>query len=180
MAMRDYCDIDDILAGQERVPCVLQVDLDGLGSSGSGTASKVHRNARWALPYWMADQLDEEDYVNMEVSPLFAKRATRMYAASPESIQLRAICQYYYQFGMQLGNVVPDIPLVLRNMYMRRILRVAHVAQQGHNVETLDFVQGLDKMELRMLKLCQQEQSAAADWQQNKAYTLKKASAISP
>ena len=66
----------------------------------------------------MADRLDEEDYVNMEVSPLFAKRATRMYAASPESIQLRAICQYYYQFGMQLGNVVPDISLVLRNTFI--------------------------------------------------------------
>ncbi|KAJ1765226.1 hypothetical protein IW140_006467, partial [Coemansia sp. RSA 1813] len=78
-----------------------------------------------------------------------------------------------------LGNVVPEISLVLRNMYMRRIQRVAHVAQQGHNVEALEFVQGLDKAEQRMLKLCQQEQSAAAEWQQNKAYTLKKASAIS-
>ncbi|KAI9504060.1 DNA replication protein [Coemansia spiralis] len=179
MAKRSYYDIDDILAGQERVPCVLRVDLDGLGSAGSGAASKVHRDARWALPYWMADRLNEEDYVDMEVSPVFSKRANRMYAASPESIQLRAICQHFYQFGLQLGDVVPEIPHVLRSMYMQRIQRVARTAQQGHNVEALDFVQGLDKTEARMLKLCQQAESAVADWQQSKAHTLKKASVVS-
>ncbi|KAJ1902148.1 DNA replication protein [Kickxella alabastrina] len=179
MAKRSYYDIDDILAGQERVPCFLRTDLDGLGSAGSGGgSSKVHRNTRWTLPYWMADRLNEEDYLDMEVSPIFAKRANRMYAASPESMQLRAICQHYYQFGLQLGEMVPEIPHVLYNMYMTRIRKVARIAQQGHNVEALDFVQSLDKMEARMLRLCQQAQGAIIAWQQNRAYALKRAAVI--
>ncbi|KAJ1998650.1 DNA replication protein [Coemansia thaxteri] len=175
MARRSYYDIDDILAGQERVPCVLRVDLDGLGSAGSGGTSKVHRNARWALPYWMADRLNEEDYVDMEVSPVFSKRANRMYTASPESMQLRAICQYFYLFGLQLGDMVPDIPQLLRNMFMQRIIKVARIAQQGQNVEALDFAQSLDKTEARMLKLCQQAQSSISEWHKNNAYALKRA-----
>ncbi|KAJ1965581.1 DNA replication protein [Dipsacomyces acuminosporus] len=177
MARRNYYDIDDILAGQECVPCVLRVDLDGLGSSGSGT-SKVHRNSRWALPYWIADRMNEEDYVDMEVSPVFSKRATRMYAASPESTQLRAICQHFYKFGFQLGDMVPEIPHILRSMYMQRIQRIARIAQQGQNVEGLDFVQSLDKTETRMLALCQQSEATTSSWHQGKAYALKKASAI--
>ncbi|KAJ2898803.1 DNA replication protein [Coemansia aciculifera] len=179
MARRNYYDIDDILAGQERVPCVLRADLDGLGSAGSGGGtSKVQRNARWGLPYWMADRLNEEDYVDMEVSPVFSKRASRMYAASPESMQLRAICQHFYQFGLQLGDMVPEIPHVLRNMYVQRVYKVARIAQQGQNVEALDFVQSLDKTEARMLKLCQQAQSAISLWHKNQAYALKRAAVV--
>ncbi|KAJ1835821.1 DNA replication protein [Coemansia sp. RSA 2711] len=178
MSRPSYYDIDDILAVQERVPCVLQVDLDGLGSSGSGGLSKVHRNSRWALPFWMADRLNEEDYVNMEVSPMFSKQANRMYAASPESIQLRAITQHFYQFGLHLGDLVPDVPQILRNMYMQRLQKIAQISQQGQNVEALDFVQSLDKSEARLLKLCQQSQSAMVEWQQSKAYTLQKAPAL--
>ncbi|KAJ2135568.1 DNA replication protein [Coemansia sp. RSA 678] len=175
MSGASYYDIDDILAVQERVPCVLQVDLDGLGSSGSGGTSKVHRNSRQTLPFWMADRLNEEDYVNMEVSPMFSKQANRMYAASPESIQLRAITQHYYQFGLHVGDLIPEVPQVLRNMYMQRLQKIAQISQQGQNVESLDFVQSLDKSEAHMLKLCQNSQRAMAEWQQNKAYTLKKA-----
>ncbi|KAJ2825252.1 DNA replication protein [Coemansia erecta] len=178
MSRANYYDIDDILAVQERVPCVLQVDLDGLGSSGSGGASKVHRNSRWTLPFWMADRLNEEDYVNMEVSPMFSKQANRMYAASPESIQLRAITQHYYQFGLHLADLVPEVPQVLRNMYMQRVQKIAKISQQGQNIEAMDFVQSLDKTEAQMLKLCQQSQRSMAEWQQNKAYTLKKAPAL--
>ncbi|KAJ1731314.1 DNA replication protein [Coemansia biformis] len=178
MAGAGYYDIDDILAVQERVPCVLRVDLDGLGSAGSGGSSKVHRNSRWALPLWMADRLNEEDYVDMGVSPVFSKRANRMYVASPESIQLRAVSQHFYQFGLHLGDLVPDIPHVLRDMYMQRVQRIARIAQQGHNVESLDFVQSLDKTEANMLRLCQQAQGSIADWQQNKAYTLGRAPTI--
>ncbi|KAI8326194.1 GINS complex, Psf3 component [Martensiomyces pterosporus] len=177
MARRSYYDIDDILSGQERVPCVLRVDLDGLGSAGSGT-SKVHRNVRWALPYWMADRMNEEDYVDMEAPPVFSKRATRMYAASPVSMQLRAICQYYYKFGLQLGDMVPEIPHVLRNMYMERVQMIARVSQQGQNVEGLDFVHSLDKTESQMLALCQQAGGAISSWHQGKAYALRKASVI--
>ncbi|KAJ2727119.1 DNA replication protein [Coemansia sp. Benny D115] len=178
MAKRSYYDIDDILAGQERVPCFLRVDLDGLGSEGSGGSSKVLRNSRWTLPYWIADRLNEEDYLDMEVSPVFAKRANRMYAASPESMQLRAICQHYYQFGLQLGEMVPEIPQVLHNMYMTRIQKVARIAQQGNNIEALDFVQSLDRMEERMLRLCQHSQGAIANWQQGRAYALRKSALI--
>lgn len=173
----NYYDIDDILAGQERVPCVLRTDLDGIGSSDS--TSKVHRNARWALPYWMADRLNEEDYVDMEAPIVFSKKANRIYAASPESIQLRAICQYYYQLGLQLGDMVVEIPQVLRNMYMRRLVKIAQIARQHHqNADSLDFVQTLDKTETRMLRLCQRSQSAITDWQQGNAYTLKKAPVV--
>ncbi|KAJ2766865.1 hypothetical protein IWQ56_003548 [Coemansia nantahalensis] len=177
-AVKVYYDIDDILAAQERVPCVLRVDLDGLGSAGSGGSSKVHRNARWALPLWMADQLNEEDCVDMGVSPVFSKRANRMYAASPESIQLRAVSQHYYQFGLLLGDLVPEIPGVLRNMYMQRVQRIARVAQQGHSLETLDFAQSLDKTEAAMLRVCQQAQGAITDWHQGKVYALRRALAI--
>ncbi|KAJ2777211.1 hypothetical protein H4R18_005266 [Coemansia javaensis] len=173
-----YYDIDDILAAQERVPCVLQVDLDGLGSAGSGGASKVHRNARWALPLWMADGLNEEDFVAMEAPPVFSRRAARMYAASPESIQLRAVSQHFYQLGLQLGDMVPDVPHVLRSMYTQRVQRIARIAQQGHNVETLDFVQSLDRTEAELLRLCQRAQGAIAAWQQGRAYALRRAPAI--
>ncbi|KAJ1645982.1 DNA replication protein [Coemansia asiatica] len=178
MAKRNYYDIDDILAGQERVPCFLRTDLDGLGSAGSGGSSKVHRNTRWTLPYWMADRLNEEDYLDMQVSPVFSKQANRMYAASPESMQLRAICQHYYQFGLQLGEMVPDIPRVLYDMYMTRIQKIARIAQQGSNVEAMDFVQSLDRTEEHMLRLCQQSQNAITNWLQNKAYALRKAPVI--
>ncbi|KAJ2082440.1 DNA replication protein [Coemansia sp. RSA 988] len=178
MSKASYYDIDDILAVQERVPCVLQVDLDGLGSASGGGASKVYRNSRWTLPFWMADRLNEEDYVDMEVSPLFSKQANRMYAASPESVQLRSISQHYYQFGLQMGDLVPEIPNVLRNMYMQRVQKIARIAQRGQNIEAFDFVQSLDRTETRLLKLCQQAQGAIPEWQQNKAYVLTKASAI--
>ncbi|KAJ2676870.1 hypothetical protein IWW42_000208 [Coemansia sp. RSA 1085] len=175
MSKPSYYDIDDILAVQERVPCVLQVDLDGLGSAGSGGSSKVHRNSRWALPFWMADRLNEEDYVNMEVSPMFSKQANRMYAASPVSVQLRAISQHYYQFGLHLGDLVPEVPQVLQNMYMQRLQKIAQISQQGGNIETLDFVQSLDKTESRMLKLCQQSKSSMTDGIGGMHFALKQA-----
>ncbi|KAJ2159901.1 hypothetical protein GGF46_002683 [Coemansia sp. RSA 552] len=178
MSQPSYYDIDDILAVQERVPCVLHADLDGLGSAGSGGASKVQRNSRWALPFWMADRLNEEDVVDMDISPIFSKRANRMYAASPESMQLREISQHFYQFGLHLGDLVPEVPQVLRNMYMQRIQRIARIAQQGGNVDTLDFVQSLDKTEARMLDLCRQAQGAIVEWQRGHAYALKKAPAL--
>ncbi|KAJ2842422.1 hypothetical protein IWW36_005914, partial [Coemansia brasiliensis] len=82
-------------------------------------------------------------------------------------------------FGLHLGDLVPEVPQVLQNMYMQRLQKIAQISQQGSNVETLDFVQSLDKTETRMLKLCQQSQNAMTEWQQNKVYFLKKAPAIS-
>ncbi|KAJ2787104.1 DNA replication protein [Coemansia interrupta] len=178
MSKRNYYDIDDILASQERVPCFLRTDLDGLGSSGGGGSSKVHRNSRWSLPFWMADRLNDEDYLDMQVSLVFSKQSNRMYAASPESVDLRNICQNYYQFGLQLSEVAPEVPHVLHNMYMTRIQKIARVAQQGNNVETLDFVQSLDKMEEDILRVCQHAQGAITAWHQNKAYALQKAPVI--
>ncbi|KAJ1945243.1 DNA replication protein [Linderina macrospora] len=174
MAQRDYYDIDDILAGQERVPCLLRVDLDGLGTAGSGT-SKVQRNQRWALPYWMGERLDTEGFIEMSTPAVFSKRANRMYAASATSMQLRAVSPHYYKFGLQLADIVPGLPAVLRSMYMERVQKIAQISQQGQNVEGLEFVQSLDRTETLVLQKCQAAQGAIAEWQHGAAYKLNKA-----
>ncbi|KAJ1674090.1 hypothetical protein EV182_003986 [Spiromyces aspiralis] len=98
---QDYFDIDDILAqsqasdlthlelcATQRVPCIFNIDVDGVGGSGDMQDSMIRRNTRLALPFWIADKFNEEYVPTGAISPVMAAAAIRprLVAASNNSL----------------------------------------------------------------------------------------------
>ncbi|KAJ1919146.1 DNA replication protein [Mycoemilia scoparia] len=148
----NYFDIDDIMAQTQRVPCIFNIDVDGLGTDSMSESTTVSRNTRLALPFWMADKLNEEEVVDMEAPKAFSKRAKRMFGASSVHVDMHNLCPYFYKLGGKIAEMDPELPDVLGGVFMERIQMLADAAQRSHAQDVADFVSQLDETE----KKCKQ------------------------
>ncbi|PVU93212.1 hypothetical protein BB561_003403 [Smittium simulii] len=136
MAKRDYYDIDDILAVQQRVPCNIKQDIIGLSYNYNLEPSVNKANSKITLPFWIADALDAEEYVEMNIPVAFSKHTQRKLLAST-NLNLNALCPYFYKLGERFAELSPNLADFLSHVYLQRLELISNQAQHDSSSEFL-------------------------------------------
>jgi GINS complex subunit 3 len=129
-----FLSIDDILAEEERVPCVFLTTARRLGhldpTSGSGVRSlrrfhfrlrfpgsvavfhtllffpqDIEEESRIELPLWMAETLADHQYVVVQLPRNFSAKVREAMLANPENVRLRERSPYFYEAGLRLSSL---------------------------------------------------------------------------
>ena len=109
--MEDYYDIDQILATEERVPVTFNCNAQGLGYLVHGVEEDLAEGTKLEMPFWLADALVKQNSgiqqnsggVSIKMPKYFSQKYRNYLKANPTSVDLRSVCQVYYQLGMKLS-----------------------------------------------------------------------------
>lgn len=106
----DYWSIDDILAGQERVPCKVEQPLYRLGYLGSNDQQHLLQNTKLELPIWLAKGLcsKRRRIVSVSFSKPYKEPTRTALAADANSINLHRNGPYFFSVGVKLLSF--DLP----------------------------------------------------------------------
>ena len=101
----DYFSIDDILASQEKVPCLLELPLIRLGYLDPTSESEhIARGSKLDFPIWLASALKNQRTPVVSVDlPKYYKDAYReILAADAQVVDLHKLGPYFYSVGCKL------------------------------------------------------------------------------
>lgn len=103
-----YFDVDEILAGDERVKCTFQTEAVNCAFlDPSCRGDHLPEGTSVELPLWLAHPLAQQNaLVKLEVPPFLDARFRRMLKAGPSSVNLREFSPYVFQVGRQLAPLV--------------------------------------------------------------------------
>ena len=129
----DYWSVEDILAGQERVPCKVEQPLYRLGflSSSSGEPH-LPPDTKLELPIWLARTLctRRRKIVSVSYPKVYRDVMRTALSADPTVINLHRNGPYYYSFGVKLLTF--DLPE--RGELSQCLLEVkSNIQTPGHN-----------------------------------------------
>ncbi|PVU96680.1 hypothetical protein BB559_002287 [Furculomyces boomerangus] len=172
MASRDYFDIDDILAVHQRVPCYLKNDVVGLTYNYDLIPSINKKGSKLSLPFWIADTLDAEEFVDLDVPPAFSKKVQRRLLASSTNVNLAAICPYYYKLGQRLSELSPGLVDFLSHVYLQRLVLISEQSQYENSTSSAEFLTQLESHEKSLFLDCLKSRKDYNRWQRGEEKTI--------
>jgi len=114
-----YLDIDQLLAEEERIPCIFSVDAHSLGSLDSTLQSDdLPAHSKVDLPLWLAHPMTEKNMVEIEIPKHFGSRMRDAIMAGPTAVNLKEFSYYFFDVGIKICRMTKDNDLL-------RTLRVA-------------------------------------------------------
>lgn len=127
MPRKSYYDLDEILAGETKIPVTFNVDVVNLGYL-NPTSGKddIEKDTHLELSFWLAEQLFNEgvvtlypprfycgDYEYLSVFYLYRK----ILRAPSVNLELRNLCPYYFSVGRDIGFILDRNLVNLLRMY---------------------------------------------------------------
>jgi len=101
-----YFSIPDILAKQERVPCVFNKNVHFLGSLDPSIDSAVlPQGTNLELPYWLVSSLLDANVLRVELPKPFRENYRDILKAGPSVVDLFKLCKYYLEFGKLIAQL---------------------------------------------------------------------------
>lgn len=114
-----YLDIDLILSEEERIPCVFNLDAEGLGSLDASVESEdLPSGSRVELPLWLAESLFKKSMVKTELPKHYGQKMRDEILAGALNIDLKSFSYYFFEVGIKLSKES-------NNKDLRRILAIA-------------------------------------------------------
>ncbi|PKI85076.1 Psf3p [Malassezia vespertilionis] len=167
----DYWNVEDIITESQRLPCVFNVDVPGLGYLEDSGEADMHKHARVELAYWMAHLLAAYNIVTIQQPRAYGPRVRSALDASPVAVQLRTLLPHWYAMGIRLAQLLDseDLRAALYKTYMGRLARIyelsillagsrssaSEIAAKSSDptltTEMQAFLQGLDDSETALL-----------------------------
>ena len=177
--MEDYYDIEQILATEERVPVTFNCDAQGLGYLVHGVEEDLTEGTRLELPFWLADALVKQNngiqqnkggVVSINMPRYYSQKYRNHLKSNPTSVDLRSVCQVYYQLGMRLSpwlglDEMTEMSLKkdLVEALVDRYFGVLDFSQNSSGDDTSDFMKQLTEEERTLFGL---SYSAAIEYDQ--------------
>lgn len=148
-----YLNIDEILAEDERVPCIFHVQAHRLGhlDPTSGTET-VAEGQQLELPLWMAERLREARYISVSLPRNFSAKVRESLLAAPESVRLRERSPHFYEVGLRLAALADTdeaktLPASIQATLATRVSMILTRALHSEGVDTSRFTEGLTDLE---------------------------------
>ncbi|KND02791.1 uncharacterized protein SPPG_01872 [Spizellomyces punctatus DAOM BR117] len=171
----EYWDLDAILAEQQKLPSFFRMDVPGYGFLEGNLDVDLAANTRIELPYWLAEHLALNDYIDLELPKCFGHRVRNDLNASPTSVNLGSLCSYYYRFGVKIINLVVDamLPDILADAFIARLPLIMDYTQTSRlRTDRSEFIYSLDETEKELYKTGHESVTAMAQWDQRKAVRI--------
>ncbi|KAJ1988082.1 DNA replication protein [Dimargaris cristalligena] len=178
--MDDYYDIDAILAEQQRIPSTLLVDIPGLGLDEQNGGGDMQANSTVELPYWIAETLAANDFIELQMPKPFSARMRRILQASCTNVNFHTLCPYFYEFGLKLAVTFdePQLNDLLAEVYRKRLELILDAAQRADSQNMAEFVSQLDESEKKVYILAKQSTQSIRQWQKGQLYRLQMADVL--
>jgi GINS complex subunit 3 len=152
--MPRYLDLDQILAEEERLPCLFNHGAEHLNHlSGSDDADpNLPAGSRVELPLWLARKFYDQSFVNIELPKHFRQKMRNELVGS-SGVNLREYSYYFFDVGLKLSETIDDVDLrrVLRRAFAGDRYRslMAHSMSTYHD-DVTEYCQTLTAPEMRI------------------------------
>lgn len=175
-------DIDEILAEEERIPCVFQVDAKDLGFLDTSIqVSDLPMHSKVDLPLWLAQNLVDKNMVELEIPKYFGPRMRDEIMAGPSAIKLKDFSFYFYDVGMKLCRILRDTDLqrTLRIAFSSERFKALMVRSLSTSQEDVsDFTQQLLSTELTLFNSGYKAACDISHWRSRQTSVIKEASIL--
>jgi len=181
----NYFSLMDILATQERVPCMSGGELPGIGFLDPGSDHKdLAPNVRLEIPYWIVDGMRSgKKYLSMQLPKGYKETYREILIADSNVVDLHKLGPHYYEFGRYLmKHVVEEAELVgssLSSAFKSRFLNLMDAAQNCQDGEALKEKQKMDELERDLFHKAFNKRKEITGWMKRKVYTIDTASMVS-
>ncbi|KAI9907670.1 hypothetical protein PsorP6_004640 [Peronosclerospora sorghi] len=185
MSSGAYLDIDDILAGEERLKCTFQTDVLDCGYlDPSCRDSDLPINSVVELPLWLVTTLAGRGDVTVEPPQYLTKRFRRMLKAGPSSVNLREFSTYVLAVGSQILPCVKveeqaEIDEILRLCFGgERYRDILNNAMNALDEDTTEFTRKLTEDGKKLFEAGIRDAKDFAQWKGRNAETIKAAAVV--
>ncbi|EGF99678.1 uncharacterized protein MELLADRAFT_68412 [Melampsora larici-populina 98AG31] len=179
--MDDYYSLDQLLAESQKIPCTFNVKIPNMGHLEGTHQRDILPHSPLELPFWLTSLLlvDDQDYLSVQMPKAFDSRVRNALSASAKSVNLRTLAS-----GTG-GTWIEDLGLrkVLYKTLKDRLEEIIDLAARlptGHqdrsnrtnnnlNLETDEFLNGLDEWEKEILKVGQESTKKMKLWEASKS-----------
>ena len=140
-----YFSLQDILATQERVPCLVEKDLKDIGFLDPGSENvDLAKGTKLELPYWMVEGLRsniDRNYVTVEVPKTLKEGYREIMSADPDVVDLHKLGPYYYEFARHLMKLTPGegeaIGKSITQTLKRRFRNIMDQSENSSDTDTI-------------------------------------------
>lgn len=170
----NYFSLGDILATQERVPCVVDTELHNLGFLDPGADSQhLAPGTRLEIPFWMMEGMRaSKQYLSMELPKTYKEVYREISFADPLVLDLHKLGPHYYEFGRYLmkhsSQEGEDIGTSISKCFMARFLKIMDSAQNCGDGDTLKETTKMDELEKSLFALGRKTKRAMDSWSRRK------------
>jgi len=180
-----FFDVDEILAGDERVKCRFLTDAaDCAFLDPSCLAEHLPQGSAVELPLWLAHPLAGQEAVEVEVPSFLNQRFRRMMKAGPASVNLREFSAYLFQVGRAVLPLVPPEA----GVEIEEILRLAFGGERYHALlnnsmstldeDTTEFTRKLTEDEKALFRAGMRDSRDFIMWKGRHAETIAAAAVV--
>lgn len=166
-----YLDINDILAGEERMKCTFQTDaLDCAYLDPSCVEDDIKSGTMVELPLWLAEPLTLRGDVTLDPPQFLTKRFRRVMKAGPSSVNLRDFSPYVYEVAKYVLPLVeePDakeIEEILRLAFGgERYREILNNSMNSMEEDTTEFTRKLTEEEKKLFQAGIQDAQDFMQW----------------
>eukprot|EP00123_Amoebidium_parasiticum_P015922 comp23206_c0_seq1/m.37705 comp23206_c0_seq1/g.37705 ORF comp23206_c0_seq1/g.37705 comp23206_c0_seq1/m.37705 type:complete len:196 (-) comp23206_c0_seq1:605-1192(-) len=105
--MDKFYSLDDILATEEHLPCIMKREAPGLGKLDPTRSSPdLQENARIEVPFYIAHDFVRRAWADIELPRFYGPKYMGKLEAGPETVPLSEWCPYYYELGLHLVGLL--------------------------------------------------------------------------
>ncbi|KAK3765773.1 hypothetical protein RRG08_026244 [Elysia crispata] len=181
----NYFDLNDILASQEKIPCIFNIAVEGLGYLDQSTPDPdIGVGTKLELPLWLAKYLhrDARGIVSVETPKTYREGYRQILAADPSVVDLHRLGPHFYLGGGKLALFnLPDIQDVLKTLlqtFQGRFRRIMDGSQNALHTDLTNQINMLDESERRLFAAGQRGLLEFQSWESRESEKLSTSSVV--
>ncbi|GBL49717.1 DNA replication protein [Candidozyma auris] len=169
-----YYDIDDILAENEKVPCVFNATYPGLGFLDGSPNRPLEKDTKVELPMWLAKLLamselsaqSDLSFVEMLTPEFISNKVLSAIRADPTSVDLHSLKANYYKLAEQWIYIFNDRPVaeIVMEMLKQRALEIDNFASNTNKHVNSSFLHSLDEFEKKLYRVTAESKRRMRNW----------------
>jgi len=174
-----FFDVDDILASQERVACVLETPLRGLGFLDSAHDTQdLAPGIKLELPFWLVKDLaGKRRVVTPELPKPYREGYRQILTADASVVDLNKLGPYYYDLGRKLCDLdvireKDEIQRAMMEAYGVRFRTIMDASQNIMREDPSNWTKRLDITEKRLFAKGQRVTRELTDWEKRESQKI--------
>ncbi len=169
----NYWDIDDILAGEEKITVKFNHDCYKLSRLDQNLKEKpeedITEGTVLELPIWLAIKLSQGECVSIIIPHIFRENFKNIILADPTVINLREKTQYYYAVAFKIKDHIDDENLIstLSTAFLNRIKEFSRISYHLRIESCGGLTRKMDNLELKIFNCGRTAAMNFRNWKEN-------------
>ena len=181
----DYFSIDDILASQQRVPCMFELPVYRMGFLNASSSSEhLQVGDKLELPIWLAKVLcsRRRQIVSVDLPKAYRETQRTILSADANVVDLYKLGPYYYSMGLKVLYFDhadrEELSKSLLETFSNRFRRIMDSSQTAFMVDTTPLTSKLDETERKLFEAGQKAVGEYERWERGQSHKITTSSAL--